>query len=141
MVLVEDSILAPPAAGIGARPPTSTTAPGNCGATMFTKTGKSWTPKYNGGQEITYSSSGEKATSYRWDADGVTSPALEATYYVTWPSGSGSGDHLELKFWGPGHSGNACCYCMFNIDGTGKTGVGHEGPHPILQIFREKVKT
>ena len=101
---------------------------------MFTKTGKTWTPKYNGGEDVGYSSGGS-STTYRWDADGVTSPALEATYYVTWPSGSGKGDHLELKFWGPGHSGSNCCWCMFNIDGTGKTGAGHEGPHPDTANF------
>ena len=123
-------------------PPTTTTAPSDCNATIYPKiAGKTWTPKFNGGQEITYSSSGEKATSYRWDADGVTSAALEATYYVTWPTGSGQGDHLELKFWGPSHSGSSsCCWCMFNLRGTGETGAGHEGPHPSTSNFSTKGK-
>jgi hypothetical protein len=118
-----------PAPGAG-----STTTAANCTSTIYPKGAKTWTPKYNGGQKISYSSGGG-ATSYRWDANGVTSAALEATYYLTWPTGSGKGDHLELKFWGPGHSGSACCWCMFNVDGTGKTGAGHEGPHPSTSNF------
>jgi hypothetical protein len=116
-----------------------TTASGDCSKNLYPRTGQTWTPDYNGGKKVTYSSGGSSIT-YRWDANGVTSDSLEATYYVTWPTGKGRGDHLELKFWGPGHSGGNCCWCMVNVNGDGETGIGQEGPHPTTKNYMIKGK-
>jgi hypothetical protein len=91
----------------------------------------------NGGagknQGIHYASTGKAAVSHRVDIDGLgNKPNLEGTVWLTMPvtCSDGGKNGVVIKFWGPHHTGSACCYCTAGIGVSGNVNFGGEGPHP-----------
>jgi len=93
------------------------------------------TPKSGGAgknQGIHYASTGKSAVSHRVDIDGTPEPNLEATVWITMPvtCSDGGKNGVGIKFWGPHHTGSACCYCLAGLGVSGNVHFGGEGPHP-----------
>jgi hypothetical protein len=83
-------------------------------------------------QQIHYASTGKAAKSHRVDIDGTPEPNLEATIWLTMPPtcNDGGKNGVGIKFWGPHHTGSACCYCLAGLGVSGNVNFGGEGPHP-----------
>lgn len=116
---------------------------GSCGATLYKGTGKTWSGKDTGpdGQKISYASGGGGA-SRRINHEGVSSGALECTIYFTFNGNSchdGDKENMTIKAWGPKHSDNNCCWCLFGIQQNGDAYFGGEGPHPSTDKNQQKL--
>lgn len=89
-------------------------------STIYTGTGAILTAKDSGQTTRHYASDGSSPT-HDWECTGVSYKNYEATCLQNIPD-----DELSIKCFGPGHSDGACCWYIFQIDHTGKTGLGHE---------------
>ena len=84
-------------------------------------------------QGIHYASTGKAATSHRVDIQGWGGKTnLEATVWLTMPAtcSDGGKNGVGIKFYGPNHTGSACCYCLAGLGVSGNLHFGGEGPHP-----------
>lgn len=116
---------------------------GSCGATLYKGTGKTWPGKDTGpeGQKISYASGGGGA-SRRINHEGVSSGALECTIYYTFNGKNchdGDEENMTIKGWGPTHSDDNCCWCLFGIQQNGDAYFGGEGPHPNTDKNQQKL--
>lgn len=120
-----------------------TNSGGTCGSTIYKTTGKTIATKDNGlgGQTIHYASSGKAASSRRLDTGSVGFSSIEATIYFQF-NGTNCGKpdpEMSIKFWGPPHSGSACCYCIAVVTASGKVCFGGEGPHPSTTTCQQNL--
>lgn len=89
-------------------------------ATIYAGTGATATAKDSGQTTRHYASDGSSPT-HDWECTGISWQNYEAACQQNIP-----GDELSIKCYGPGHSDGNCCWYIFQIDTSGKTGLGHE---------------
>src|SRR4249919_2262893 len=92
--------------------------------TVYPATGATANAVDSGQTTRHYASDGSSPT-HDWEVVGSAFTNFEATCWQNIP-----GDELSIKVWGPSHSDGNCCWYIFQVDTGGKTGLGHENPHP-----------
>lgn len=114
-------------------PATSAGGSGGCSDHIYPVAGAVKSGGAGKNQGIHYKSTGKAATSHRVDIQGLGGQAnLEATVWLTMPAtcSDGGKNGVDIKFWGPNHSGSSCCYCLCSMGVSGDVKFGGEGPHP-----------